>query len=270
MNNKLGAFLWSHPLFSYEELKAALPHYQGREGALKNVLQYHLKKGTIARIKRSLYAFVAKGSYVDPFLIASRLTQDAVIAYQSALDFHGYLHSARFEIIYLTHKNIAEPTVRFGDYVYRRSKVPASLLRKNQADFEVQTHTRFGKTIRVTSAERSFVDVLDRPSLFAYDWEEIAQSLRKMHLSRPELIPDYLKLLESPITAARVGYFIDRSADAYNIPISIREAIHALKAKHVTYLDSNITQGNILVKEWNLMVPRSLYNSTWEEPHEDI
>lgn len=273
MNKVLESYLYSHPLFSYSELKQALPAYNGREGALKNVLQYHLKQGNIARIKQSLYVLVPKGSkvpYVDPFLVASKLTDDAVIAYQSALDFYGYLHSARFEFVFLTHKNIAEAVLRFGDYAFRRSKVPVVLSRKNQTEFEIQDHVRFGQTIRVTSAERAFVDVLDRPGLFAYDWEEIAQSLRKVYLGRPSVIVDYLKILESPVTASRVGYFIERSAKKYAVAQTILDQIHDLKARHITYLDPNSTHGNILVKEWNLMVPLTLHHSTWEEKHADI
>jgi predicted transcriptional regulator of viral defense system len=149
---------------------------------------------------------------------------------------------------------------------YRATKVPCSLIKAQKPFFEVNEMKRIDHKIRVTSLERTFVDILNRPFLMAYDWEEIARSLDKVYIGRPSVVVEYLKLLESPITASRVGYFIERDKLRYNINSEILDEIHKLSLKSLTYLDPNRKQENVLVEKWNLMVPKSLEYSTWEEP----
>ena len=43
---------------------------------------------------------------VDPYLIVNACAKDTVIAYHSALQFHGYAHSAHFDYIFLSEKQI--------------------------------------------------------------------------------------------------------------------------------------------------------------------
>lgn len=264
-------FFYDHPVFRYEEVVEQLPAYKGREQTLKNLLQYHKKCGHIVLIQKHLYAVVQRGSsadnpFVDHYLLASKLASDAVIGYQSALDYHGCLHSARFETVYLTQKNKSAGVLNYQGEKYRATKVPCSLIKAQKPFFEVNEVSRINQKIRVTSLERTFVDILNRPFLLGYDWEEIARSLQKVYIGRPSVVVEYLKLLESPITAARVGYFIERDPRSFNIKPEIIDQIHKLSLKSLTYLDSNHAQENVLVKKWNLMVPKSLEHSTWEEP----
>lgn len=65
------------------------------------------------RVKRGFFATIpsafqnsAKDFLVDPYLLAGRIVQDAVIAYHSAFDFHGISYSLHHQYLYLSKKPI--------------------------------------------------------------------------------------------------------------------------------------------------------------------
>lgn len=84
-----------HPVFRFEDFAAAHQADGARQpAASKAALQQHLRAGHLVHLRRGLYAVVPRGASadelrVDPFLLASRLAPDAVIAYHAALQLHG-------------------------------------------------------------------------------------------------------------------------------------------------------------------------------------
>ena len=100
------AFFRRHSIFTGEELAAHLAS-RGNVGerGQEALLAYYTKTGRIVRVRGGLYAVVPPGSDpasypVDPFLIASRLTKDAVVSHHTALDFHGRAYSAWPSLVY--------------------------------------------------------------------------------------------------------------------------------------------------------------------------
>jgi predicted transcriptional regulator of viral defense system len=274
MTNKLTDFFYKKTVFSREEILDAIPEYRSKKQSLSTLLSYHVKKGNLISIKQNLYGVVPRGyqpeeaaSGLDPFLLASKLTSDAVIGYHSALDFYGWLHSARFEIVYLTQKNLAKTRIDFGGNTYQSTKVPEVLCRKNSVNTEVRKEWSLGEQIKVTSPERTFVDVLSRPALLGHDWEEISRSLEKVHIARPSAIIAYLKCLGSSSIASRVGYFLDRRENKNEGLVVAIDEIKTFASHSIANLDTYYKSGNILVKKWNLLVPKNVYNSSWEEIH---
>ncbi|HOC47078.1 MAG TPA: type IV toxin-antitoxin system AbiEi family antitoxin domain-containing protein, partial [Syntrophorhabdaceae bacterium] len=96
---KLEHFFNRHPVFTGGELAAFLASEGPRNVRTQEaLLLYHVKSGRLLRVRRGLYAVVPPGasaeSYpVDPFLLTSRLTKDAVLAYHTAMEFHGKAYS---------------------------------------------------------------------------------------------------------------------------------------------------------------------------------
>ena len=72
----------------------------------------------------------------DPFLLASKMTPDAVLAYHTALEFHGRAYSAFQEFTYLT--RTATRPAEFRGNTFRPAAFPKSLLEKNQENFGVE------------------------------------------------------------------------------------------------------------------------------------
>src|SRR5471030_2452422 len=98
---ELASFFEQHPVFTHDEFVCFLAA-QGTTNlhTQLELLAYHLKKQHIIRIRRGFFGSIpisfqnsASNYPIDPFLIAGRITEDAVLAYHTALDFHGVSYS---------------------------------------------------------------------------------------------------------------------------------------------------------------------------------
>jgi len=164
----LSTFITQNHIFTIEEIKK----YYGiteKISTLKNLLGYHLKCGHLIHIRRGLYYTVPKGvdpenCPVDPYLVASRLAEDSVLAYHTALAYLSGLYTVRNDFVFLTQTKVKTPFI-FREGIFHASSVPSNLVSTKSFDFGVQTSDHLGHKIFVTSLERTLVDVLDRPSL---------------------------------------------------------------------------------------------------------
>ena len=108
MKSKVSQFLFQHLIFSFDEFVRAM---NNSPATCRAMIAQHVKREHIIPIKRGLYAAVPAGAQainypVDPYLIVNACAQDAVIAYHSALQFHGYAYSAHFDYIFLSKRHI--------------------------------------------------------------------------------------------------------------------------------------------------------------------
>ena len=78
-------------------------------------------------MRRGLYAVIPPGadpgSYpVDPYLVAAKLTPDAVLSHHTALEFHGRAYSVWSHLIYSASRSVGPLT--FRSQVFRGAKFP--------------------------------------------------------------------------------------------------------------------------------------------------
>jgi predicted transcriptional regulator of viral defense system len=92
-------FFAQRSVFRLDELRAALLSSGERSPATVGaILKQHVGAGRLINVRRGLYAVVppaadAASYRVDPFLVASRLTRDAVISHHAALEMLGKAYS---------------------------------------------------------------------------------------------------------------------------------------------------------------------------------
>jgi predicted transcriptional regulator of viral defense system len=210
---KLNEFLSQHDVFTVEELDLFLSEKgSGKPSTRKALLTYYRKQGRIVPVRRGLYAVIPFGSLpdsspVDPYLLTAKITKDAVLAYHTALEFYGKAYSVYTRLHYLTTRRSLP--VRFRSYEIRGVLVPRSLRAKGMEMFGIARHKRSGAELRVTSLERTLVDVLDRPELTG-SWEEIWRSLESVEFFDIDQVVEYVLLLENATTAAKVGFFLEQ------------------------------------------------------------
>ena len=111
---------------------------------------------------------------VDPYLIAGKLAKGSILAYHTALEFHGVAYSTYEKFTYLDY-HTAKPFT-FRNHLFQSIAFPRALCRKAKETFACDEIIRDGVKIRVTTLERTFVDILDKPQLSG-GWEEIFPSL---------------------------------------------------------------------------------------------
>ena len=112
--------------------------------------------------------------------------------------FHGRAYSVWSHLIYSASRPVGPLT--FRSQVFRGAKFPEALLRSGTKHFGVLTSERSGVAVRVTSLERTLVDVLHRPDLSGA-WEEIWRSLESVEFFNVDQVVEYALLLGNATTS---------------------------------------------------------------------
>lgn len=265
---KLNEFLSRHAVFTLDELDRFLSaRGSGNPNTRKSLLTYYRKQGRIIPIRRSLYATVPAGgdptsSPVDPYLVAAKMTPDAVIAYHSALEFHGKAYSVYMRLHYMSASKSMPLTFQGHEFI--RAPVPPTLVPKGEEMFGVIRRNRSGVNLRVTSLERTLVDILDRPDLSG-SWEEIWRSLESIEFFDLDQIIAYVLLLGNATTAAKVGFFLEQNKEVLMVEDAHLEPLRRLRPRQPHYFVRGKRDDCRWAGDWNLMVPVEILNRSWEE-----
>ncbi len=270
---KLQEFFYKNPIFIHKEFLNYLDAHGTTNLSTQNtILKYHTKQGHLKRLRRGIYAVVPPSTTLDTFtvdayLLAFKMTEDAVLGYHTALELHGLAYSSFEQFTYISHHNI-QPFV-FHNQIFRCVPTPTPLLKKNIADFGVIKMNREGIDVRVTSLARTLVDVLTRPNLTG-GWEEVWRSIETIAVFDVEEAIEYVQLLNNATTAAKLGYFLEQRPSA----VAVDEKYIRQLQKHIPsqchYVDRSRRQPSKFIAKWNLMIPIEIIEKTWEEPNEDI
>jgi predicted transcriptional regulator of viral defense system len=261
-------FFAQHAVFRFEEFRAAHQSEGTRSPkTTASVLKQHVAAGNLLNVRRGLYARVPNGAsaatfQVDPYLLASRLSEDAVIAYHSALQLLGKAHSQSQRITYLSGRR-AKPFV-FQGTEYVCVLAPVSLRRLPDLGGGLREEHRQGLTVRITGYERTLVDVLDAPQ-YGGGWEEIWRSLEGIEFVDLDFVVDYALRLGSALTIARVGFFLEQHKDELIVEDRYLEALRARAPTQPRYFERRHRKGGKLIPRWNLIVPEQVLTRAWAE-----
>lgn len=262
-------FFYEHPVFRHEEF-VLFKSMMGTISpiSIKAALAYYVKLGRIKIIRRKLYAVVPPNQSVDsvlidPYLVAGKVTEDAVIGYHSALELLGVAYSSFGQLTYITQQK-SKP-FDFNGHWYQSVASPLALQKKQAVDIHVDTINRQGVDIRVTNAARTFVDVLSRVELCG-GWEEVYRSISSLAVLNIDQVIDYCLLLDNTRLNAKVGYFLSQRQDAFAVTEQQLAPLLAGKPKVAQYIPGSAAEQFQLVKPWNIYLPLSVINQSWEEP----
>ena len=158
----------------------------------------------------------------------------------------------------------ASSALTFRSHVFRGARFPEPLIRSCKTTHDVVIAERAGLPVRVTSLERTLVDVLDRPR-HSGGWEEIWRSLESVEFFDVERVVEYALLLDNATTAAKVGFYLEQHRDALMIEPADIEVLRQHRPRQPHYLDGARDGRGRLVAGWNLVVPREVLDRAWEE-----
>jgi len=230
----------------------------------RNLLAHHTATGRLLRVRRGLYATVPRGvepcaARFDPYLLATKLAPDAVVAYHAALQFHGKAYSVSNRFAYLTRRRLR--TFRFRDAEFVAVRCPAPLRALPDLGGGVLDQPHGGGRMRVTTLERTLVDVLDAPQ-HGGGWEEVWRSLESVEFFDLDAVVEYVLKLDSSLTVARVGFFLDQHREPLMVEDRHLAALRARVPAQPLYLDRKREPGK-LVRAWNLVVPERVLSRSW-------
>jgi predicted transcriptional regulator of viral defense system len=259
-------FFASRPVFTHGEFVAAHTE-QGRSRNTSNaILAQYVAAGKLTRIRKGLYAAVPPGvdpqkAMPDPYLVATHAKDDAVIGYHSALEFHGKAYSVWSRVQYVTASRVRPFSFRGSEFVGIQASAPVRRLDDFGGGVLRRPHA--GGQVRVTSLERSLVDLLHSPARGG-GWEETWRSLELVEFFDLEAVARFTIQLGSALTSARVGLFLELHAQELMVEEKHLQILEARSPGQPRYLDGRRRPGTF-VPRWNLVVPEFLLQRQWEE-----
>ena len=260
-------FFASHPVFTHGEFVRAHTG-QGRSEHTSNaVLAQYVASGKLVRVRKGLYATVPPGvasesAQPDPYLVATKLREDAVVGYHSALEFHGRAYSVWSRVQYVTASRVRAFSFRGSEFVGEQA--PAAVRDLPEFGGGALRRPHAGGEVHVTSLERTLVDLLHAPSRGG-GWEEVWRSLELIEFVDLEETVRFTIQQRSALTAARVGFFLEQHATEWMVEERHLSPLESYAPRQPRYLDGRRNSGTLLSR-WNLVVPESLLERRWEEP----
>jgi predicted transcriptional regulator of viral defense system len=264
-------FFETHPVFHYEEFSRFMEQ-QGvtKPASCRQQLSYYHKTGRLVHLRRLLYAVKPSTAgpdfWIDPYLIASKATQDAVLAYHTALEIHGLAYTTFEKLTYLSstmHKAFSSQSQEFRSVLF-----PKVLMEHKNTHYGIMTMQRQGMSINVTNIERTIVDVLDRPGLGG-GWEEIWRSSDHILNFDIEQVLKYTLMLRNATIVAKVGFFLEQRPPHLSVAQHIIDQLLPYIPKQPHYMNRDQRRNSKYIQKWQLYVPEELIKPQWDEPYAD-
>lgn len=271
---KIKSFFEANPIFRFEDFAAYMQSRgSSRPASWKQQLSYYHKAGVLVHVRKFLYAVKpasveVKNYWIDPYLIAGMASSDSILAYHTALEYWGLAYTSFGEFTFLTHS--PSRSFIYKEQRFRPVLFPKALVKQNNIDYSVETVKRQGVTLKVTSIERTIVDILDRSDL-AGGWEEVWRSLDNISQIDIKKLIKYTLMLENATVAAKVGYFLEQRPPHLAIDQKYIKKLLQYIPKQPHYMNRNRHGKGQYIKKWQLIVPIEIIKRKWEEPNvEDI
>ena len=265
---KVREFLATHPVFRLEEYRA----FQKSRGStndktLHASLRYHAGQGNVLRIRRGLFAAVAPGFTpenlpVDPYLLTMGLTDDAVVAFHAAVQFHGKAHTVHHRYHYLTRLRRRPFRFRGQEFIAVVGGAPSW---KGGREPGVVEEFHAGGTVRVTSLERTLVDLMVHPQ-YGGGWEEVIRSMDSVEFFNVDRVVEHAVASGNATAVARVGFYLEQRREELLLEEAHLKALERHTPGQPRYMDPATRQPGRLIRRWNLVVPLWVLERRWEEP----
>jgi hypothetical protein len=248
-------FISQRPVFRLEEAEAwYLENRRGDRETARRALAYHVSTGRLFLIRRGVYVH---SDCSDSCLVASRLTTDAIIAFDGALSIRG-LHGGAHHLSYLTRQRL--PAVCFADRILQ----PVRLTDESDyvsAYYDSTEFHRGGLTLRATKLERTLVDCVERLDR-APDLEELVLAFNHCGPINFDTLLSHVRRRKSPLLASRLAFMLYASL---RLDPLVGGALMSLGLQRPDYfLRSARGPDDSIITRWNLIVSpeqRALYEA---------
>jgi predicted transcriptional regulator of viral defense system len=263
--HKTARFLSAHPVFTRTEFAGAFGH-SANAANITSLLRHHLRVGNIKRISREVFAAVpahlaADQMVIDRFTAASKLRADGILGFHSALELHGVAYSEFSEVQLISAGRTELVDLPFG--ACRFVPQPKALVAAGKADYLTVTMDRQGIAVRVTTVERTLVDVLHRPEL-AGGVEEVLKSLDLIHYLDPTKIADYVELLNNLSLASVSGWWLESHRDILGVTNEVLTRLRARLPRSKHYALGAKPGHAVIIEPWRMLLPTQAVDTAFE------
>jgi predicted transcriptional regulator of viral defense system len=263
----LDEFLELHPVFRTGDLDVLMYGRAPRSRrTVRRLLAQRCADGRLECVRRGYYVRSdAAAELVVAYLTTSLVAPDVILGYRTALEVHGVVPREARTVTYLTSRGPVWRTPWNGISL-KRVTHPVALRRAGTELVEtamVALACANGRcaAVRVTSRERTLVDVFARPRL-AGAWPAIWHTLASLNGLDLDRVAAYAIALDNATTAAKLGWFLERHQDAWHVPERVLQQLQAVRPRGPHYFSRAARSGGRYLERWNLVVPADVRIST--------
>jgi predicted transcriptional regulator of viral defense system len=248
---------YNKQVFTFADFKQELGDKYSEQYLRKKIADF-IRSKYVGVVKPGLYYIVPQGQTVtkyvpDKFLVASKLTDNAVIKFHSALELHGVAYSD-FNTVYVAGDRSFHP-FKFQDMGYFHVK--------SDQKFGTENVVRNGIEITVTNRERTIIDGIQHLK-YSGSIEEYFKSVEMFPSVDVKKVLKYLRICNKKVLFHKVGFVLSYFFDKWNVSEKVVNEIRSNLSRKTYYLTTRKEKSKFNNK-WNLMVPARFENLVKEQ-----
>lgn len=221
--------------------------------AVRKDIDYLKSEGWIESVRRGLYAIDPDRPTtrsVDPYVLASKVTNPYLVGHHTALELHGVAESGTFDTLYVSAPRRFEPFTYRGTTI-RQVTIDETVLTCEHA---TQRQTRSGEPIELATRELALLQCADRPR-YAGGLPEIMASVAGFPYLRWEALLELLECFDKTVLYRKVGFLVDVNRQRWSPPEDVLDTLGSNLGEGNTYFGIAPNEGGEHVSEWQLVVP---------------
>ncbi len=225
----------------------------------KDFLDHLSRKKWLLKIRRGVYAVVPleageKGadSYtLHSLVIGSLLTETYYIGYWSALNYHGMIEQTPPSVYIATPRPRNSRTLLDTHFVFVTVR-PHKMFGIEETEIE-------GRTVKISSPEKTVVDCLDHPE-HCGGTEEVAKAIYfSMKSLDPKKVAEFAKMIGNSAVLKRLGYI----SEAFKWNECLDELGQVRLKSGYSMLDPTRPRSGHIRERWKLVVNADLDPARW-------
>lgn len=175
------------------------------------------------------------------------ISDDVILCYNSALEYHNLSRYASTNVIYISGK-----TSRDIDHIFPKKIKNIDLKQKDFGIIEADNDL-----IKVTDIERTIIDCIRLPK-YALGWENIFHAIKNVKKIDEGKIMEYLICFSTPTLSSKVGLVLEHFKDELDIQQHFFSRLSLYRNNTPFRLIRN-SPGS-LNKTWNIYVPKNFFD----------
>lgn len=234
-----------------------LNYFSGDAEKTNNAIRWLIKSGRALAIKGGLYYLKPPQEWytddveVNPLILTSRIHPKGVVGYHAALKCYGvaYSESRTFQVAVNRSAPRAPTAFEFQNARYEFYRTDAS--------FGIASSVVDDVRIRHFSRERLLLEGLLYPDRFL-GMPEFLQSIEGFTWVDLDALMSMLKHYPLTTISMRLGWLLEKNRERWHVSEKMLRKLEKHRPKSKIQLLKRKSRDTLLLKRWNLMVPKTI------------